>query len=89
MRFDRPRAATGVAFVLLAVGLLTIVTSSEASFAWFAYAPLSEEVPYVVADLVVWTRQQAVGAALVVAALVLLAGVAGYVTGRRRAGDGT
>lgn len=75
--------------MLLALGLLTISFGSGASFGWFAYAPLSEEVPYEVADLVVWTRTQAVGAILVVAALVLLAAVAGYVTGRRRAPDRT
>lgn len=81
--FERPLAVAGVASVLLAVGLLTIVTSAEASFGWFAYTPLSEEVPAEVADLVVWTRQQAVGAALVVAALVLLSALGGYRAGRR------
>lgn len=74
--------ASVLAFALVVGGVVVLATADPVSFGWFAYAPLSGDsfsMPWALA----WTTRQVIGAALAVLGLVLGAGAAGYLLGRR------
>lgn len=83
LRRRGPVLGSAVALVLLVAGVVRFTTGRDAaSFGWFAYAPVPDTV--VLPWAVVWTRRQALGAGLVVLALLTASGLAGYGLGRRR-----
>lgn len=74
--------ASVLTLVLVVGGVVVLATAEPVSFGWFAYAPLSGDsfsTPWALA----WTSQQVVGAVLVALGLLLGAGAAGYLIGRR------
>lgn len=71
-----------LSLVLVVSGVVILVTADPVTFGWFACAPLSGDstsAPWAPA----WTNRQAVGAALAVLGLLLGAGAAGHLIGRR------
>lgn len=75
------------AAALVAVGSFLVYRAQSASFGWFAYAPLSNEVydpaPTFSPGIVLLDGAGQLGAALVVLAVALLAGLVGFRLGRR------
>jgi heme/copper-type cytochrome/quinol oxidase subunit 1 len=90
-----PGLVAGVAGVLVAAGVVFFAVANGSGappdFGWTAYAPLSPNGVYdsrptlVLGDrwTVLWTGGHLLGAALVVLGLVILAGVGGWLLGRR------
>jgi heme/copper-type cytochrome/quinol oxidase subunit 1 len=83
-------ALLGGALVAGGVILFALANRSPADFGWAAYSPLSSTVYRSESTLnfddgsaVLWTGQHLLGAGLVVAGLLVLAGVVGWLLGRR------
>jgi heme/copper-type cytochrome/quinol oxidase subunit 1 len=85
---------TALGVALLVTGAVVFATTDPVrpvDFGWYAYAPLSEEQAAYSSTLriafddgrVVWTGGRLVGAGLVVAGLLVLAGLTGWAVGRR------
>lgn len=93
MRRAGPVVVGGAGAVLAILGVVVFALANSASTAglgWTAYAPLApadahtSELTVTFSDgSVLWTRQHAVGAGLVVLGLLLLAALAGWWLGRR------
>ncbi|RBY88285.1 hypothetical protein [Blastococcus sp. TF02A-26] len=97
MRRVLPWATAGLAVALVVAGALVSAATQPAmpvDVGWYAYTPLSpqQEVYSSTLDLafdggtVVWSRGGLVGAALVVAGLLVLAVLTGWAVGRRGRG---
>jgi hypothetical protein len=94
MRRALPWLLTGLGAVLVAAGavVFTAANRGAADFGWSSYAPLEQTgrtarsaIIYTFSDgtTVLWTGQHLLGAGLVVLGLLVLAGVGGWVLGRR------
>lgn len=75
-----------VAAVVLVVVGGAVLLFAPASIGWFAYSPLSSTTPFeFTGGVYPITAERAGGVAAVAAGLLLIAGVAGWVLGRRSA----
>ena len=95
-----PGLVAGVGALLVVAGVVVFVIANRsggpADFGWTAYAPLSEtrdlasRVTLSFADrwTVLWTGGHLLGAALVVLGLLTLAGIGGWLLGRRSGARG-
>ena len=81
----------GAGALLVVVGAVLFAIANSVDFGWSAYTPLEPGEPaayqselLLLSDgSVLWNRQHAIGAGLVVVGLLVLAAVSGWLLGRR------
>jgi hypothetical protein len=99
MRRTLPWAVALLGLLLVAGGVAVFVVGSRpADFGWSAYAPLPPvpdayrsglQLTFDDGPAVLWTRTAALGAGIVGAGLLVLAGLVGWVVGLRSARNST